>query len=201
MKSFFFLFSLLIINFYYSQQTEGLRVIREKYAPEFENIEVKYKNIPTKRLSKKELQELSQKKDQEIFDLEFKRNEEYLIELANIQSNKSVINFDPKTVQPLDEKGEVTAEYPSGINGFKKEVIDNFYAGTIDAKGNIRTELVFIIERDGTIVDVKASGENENFNKQAELAIYLTTGKWQGARVDGLPTRYRMRLPLNLNFN
>ena len=145
MKKYFSLLSFLILSFYNSQQTEGLRIIKEKYAPEFENILAKYQNIQPKKLSKKAREELKLRKQKEINSLELKRNAEYLIELTKIQSNKPVINFDPKTFQPLDEKGEVYAKYPTGNEGFRQEVSEKFSAGNIDAQGKISTEVIFII--------------------------------------------------------
>lgn len=201
MKKCFSFLSILILSFYNSQQTEGLRLIKEKYAPEFENIISRYKDITTVKLSKKELKLLQSQKEKELNTLEFKRNDEYLTELANIQSNPPVVHFDPKTVQPLDEKGEIPPSYPTGINGFKQEIADKFCAGNINAKGKISTVVTMIIEKDGSIVNVKAEGTNDDFNRQAELAVYLTEYKWKPAWIDGYPTRYRFRLPLNLNFD
>lgn len=101
MKKYFSFLSILILSFYSSQQTEGLRLIKEKYAPEFENIISRYKDITTVKLSKKELKALHLLKEKELNALEFKRNDEYLTELANIQSNPPVVHFDPKTIQPI----------------------------------------------------------------------------------------------------
>ncbi|WP_346983771.1 hypothetical protein [Chryseobacterium sp. POE27] len=56
MKKYFSFLSILILSFYSSQQTEGLRLIKEKYAPEFENIISRYKDITTVKLSKKRAQ-------------------------------------------------------------------------------------------------------------------------------------------------
>lgn len=201
MKKYFSLLSFLILSFYNSQQTEGLRIIKEKYAPEFENILAKYQNIQPKKLSKKAREELKLRKQKEINSLELKRNAEYLIELTKIQSNKPVINFDPKTFQPFDEKGEVYAKYPTGNEGFRQEVSEKFSAGNIDAQGKISTEVIFIIEKDGSITNVKATGSNIEFNRQAELAVYLTEHRWEPARIDGYPVRYKFRIPLNLNFD
>lgn len=201
MKTYFSFLSILILSFYSSQQTEGLRLIKNKYTPEFESIISKYKNITTSKFSKKELKLLQSQKEKELNALEFKRNDEYLAELANIQSNPPSIHFDPKTVQPLDEKREILPVYPKGINGFKQEVADKFCAGNINAKGKISTVVTMIIEKDGSIVNVKAEGTNDEFNRQAELAVYLTEYKWKPAWIDGYPTKYRFRLPLNLNFD
>ncbi|WP_050009519.1 energy transducer TonB [Flavobacterium sp. B17] len=201
MKKYFSFLSILIISFYSSQQTEGLRLIKEKYIPEFEGIISKYKNITTSKLSKKELKLLQSQKEKELNALEFKRNDEYLAELANIKANPPVVHFDPKTIQPLNEKGEIQPIYPTGINGFKQEIADKFCAGNINAKGKISTVVTMIIEKDGSIVNVKAEGTNDDFNRQAELAVYLTEYKWEPARINGYPVRYRFRIPLNLNFD
>lgn len=201
MKKYFSFLSILILSFYSSQQTEGLRLIKEKYAPKFENIISRYKEITTVKLSKKELKALQLLKEKELNDLEFKRNDGYLAELANIRSNPHVIDVDPKTIQPLDEKGEVSANYPTGINGFRQEMTDKFFAGNINPKGKISTQVTMIIERDGSVVNVKAEGTNDDFNRQAELAVYLTEYKWEPARINGYPVRYRFRIPLNLNFD
>lgn len=201
MKKYFSFLSILLISLYSSQQTEGLRLIKEKYAPEFDNIISRYKDITNVKLSKKELKALQLLKEKELNALEFKRNDEYLAELDKIKSNPPVIQFDPKSIQPLDEKGEVSAMYPTGINGFRQEVTDKFCAGNINAKGKISTQVTMIIERDGSVINVKAEGTNDDFNRQAELAVYLTEYRWKPARINGYPVRYRFRIPLNLNFD
>lgn len=201
MKKYFSILSILLFSFISAQQREGLKLIKEKYAPEFESIIAKYESMATAKLSKKQTKELQSQKEKELNSLELKRNDEYLAELSNIKLNPPVIHFDPKTIQPLDEKGEISPSYPTGINGFKQEIVDKFCAGNINAKGKIRTVVTMIIEKDGSIVDVKAEGTNDDFNRQAELAVYLTEYKWEPARIDGYPTRYRFRLPFNLNFD
>lgn len=201
MKKYFSFLSILLLSFYSSQQTEGLRLIKEKYAPEFENIISGYKDITAVKLSKKELKALQSLKEKELNTLEFKRNDEYLTELAKIKSNPPAVHFDPKTIQPLDEKGEVSANYPTGINGFRQEVADRFCAGNINPKGKISTRITMVIERDGSVVNVKSEGPDEDFNRQAELAVYLTEHKWEPARINGYPVRYRLRIPLNLKFD
>jgi protein TonB len=122
------------------------------------------------------------------------------VQLPKIKSEKP-ISIDQKIAQHTDETNEVSPVYPGGINAFRQETANNFYAGTIDANGKISSEIVFVIERDGTIVDVKATGSNDNFNRQAELAVYLAKYKWEAARIDGHPVRYRFHIPLNLNFD
>ncbi|GEN77925.1 energy transducer TonB [Chryseobacterium hagamense] len=201
MKKYLLLLSFLSFGFYHSQQTEGLRLIREKYAPRFESILSRYKSVDIKKLTKKELEQLAVQKEQELYSLEFERNEEYLLELMNIKQNPSPSTFDSKTSPTAEENAEIPAKYPTGNDGFRREVGEKFYLGNIEAQGKISTELTFIIERDGSITEVKATGPDNEFNRQAQLAVYLTEHKWEPAKINGYPVRYRFRIPLHLNFD
>lgn len=154
-----------------------------------------------KKLSKKEIEQLKLQKEKELNSLEFERNEEYLLELEKIKLNPLIINFDAENIQPIEEKGEVPARYPSGYDGFRREIAEKFCAGTIEAKGKMSTEIMFVIEKDGSIIDVKATGVNDDFNRQAQLAVYLTEKQWRPATINGYPVRYRVKIPLYLNFD
>ncbi|WP_172282082.1 energy transducer TonB [Chryseobacterium sp. LAM-KRS1] len=191
---------ILLFSFYYSQQTEGLRIIKNKYASEFEKIENASQSSIIQKLSKKQLNEFIVKKNAAISVLELKRNNEYLEELTRMKLYESTHKSDIPSVKKLDEKREIVAEYSKGINQFKQEILDNFYAGTINADGKISCIVNFIFDKDGSIVEVKGVGDNEDFNKQAELAVYLSDGTWEPARIDGYTVRYRMRLPLTIQF-
>lgn len=191
---------ILLFNFYYSQQTEGLRIIKNKYDLQLENIETEYKKNISEKPSSKETHRLIMKRDSDIRTLPIKRNDEYLEELPKIKVSESNYKFDVTSVKKFDEKGEVVAKPPKGAAAFKKEISNNFYGANINAKGSISCEITFVIERDGSIREVKAIGENERFNNQAILAIYLTEDKWEPARIDGYPVRYRFRIPLTMNF-
>ncbi|SIQ96104.1 hypothetical protein [Chryseobacterium sp. RU33C] len=89
MKKYFSLFLFFALNFYFSQQTEGLRIIKAKYDIQIQNIE-------------------------------------------------------------------------------------NNYADAIKGTNRVECRVYFIIEKDGSITSVKASGSNEQFNRQAELCVLLT---------------------------
>lgn len=93
------------------------------------------------------------------------------------------------------------ANYPGGINILRQEIADLFYSEAIlpDQK-TIKTNVVFVVESDGTISSVHAEGEHFAFNRQAEIALYLLPQKFSPALVNGTPVRYRFRLPLAMNF-
>lgn len=96
---------------------------------------------------------------------------------------------------------EKTADYPGGMNALRKEVADLFYTeGVYSENPSLKTVVFFVVEKDGTISNVKAEGDNFTFNRQAEIAVYSISGKFSPANINGMPVRYRFRFPLAMNF-
>ena len=126
-----------------------------------------------------------------------------VVSLANSFSIGALIANFLFIVNVIDPKSiEKTADYPGGMNALRKEVAQLFYGGGVFSEtGNIKTNVAFIVEKDGTISDVKAEGDNFTFNRQAEIALYSVSEKFSPAYTNGNPVRYRFRLPLVLNFD
>ncbi|MEI7486689.1 MAG: energy transducer TonB [Chryseobacterium sp.] len=96
---------------------------------------------------------------------------------------------------------EQTAEFPGGINSFRKKVGDSFDGSAMNGdEGTVKTEITFVVERDGSITDVKANGGNSDFNSEAVRTIKSIKNKWSPAKINGQSVRYRFRLPLTMNF-
>jgi protein TonB len=96
---------------------------------------------------------------------------------------------------------EQTAEFPGGINAFRNKVSSNFDGSAMNGdEGTVKTEITFVVERDGSITDVKASGGNSDFNSEAIRTIKSIKNKWTPAKINGQSVRYRFRLPLTMNF-
>lgn len=96
---------------------------------------------------------------------------------------------------------EQTAEFPGGINSFRKKVGDSFDGSAMNGdEGTVKTEITFVVERDGSITDVKANGKNADFNSEAVRTIKSIKNKWSPAKINGQSVRYRFRLPLTMNF-
>ncbi|MFL9834088.1 energy transducer TonB [Chryseobacterium terrae] len=105
-----------------------------------------------------------------------------------------------KEKSEIFSKVEKLAEFPGGINVFRQKFAKNFKEKNVISKGKEKCELTFVIERDGTLTDIKASGTNESFNKEAIRAASKIKGKWNPATIDGQKVRCRFRVPLNINF-
>ncbi len=96
---------------------------------------------------------------------------------------------------------EQTAEFPGGINSFRNKVQGGFDTSVMDGdEGTVKTEVTFIVERDGSITDVKASGSNRTFNDEAVRTVKSIRNKWTPAKINGKAVRYRFRMPLTMQF-
>jgi len=97
---------------------------------------------------------------------------------------------------------EQMAVFPDGgILHFRQLIAENFRPRKVKGKGIETCQLRFVIDRDGTITDIKAEGTNESFNKEAVLAISKIKTKWIPAKIEGITVRYMMRVPLTMDFN
>jgi hypothetical protein len=199
MKKYFSLFLFFALNFYFSQQTEGLRIIKAKYDIQIQNIENSYADALTKALSRKRVNKITLIKDKEINALKFQRNNEYLEELAKINAAYTSSHSGSKIDKNIENA--TAPKHPNGSDFFKKEMSDNFFADAIKGTNRVECRVYFIIEKDGSITSVKASGSNEQFNRQAELCVLLTQEKWKPATRNGQPERAFMNVPLALNFD
>ncbi|MGZ5209369.1 MAG: energy transducer TonB [Kaistella sp.] len=96
---------------------------------------------------------------------------------------------------------EQLAEFPGGINSFRSKVSSNFDTSVMDGdEGTVKTEITFVVERDGSITDVKASGSNKDFNAEAIRTVKSVKNKWAPAKINGQSVRYRFRMPLTMQF-
>ena len=67
-------------------------------------------------------------------------------------------------------------------------------------EGVVKTTITFVVERDGSITDVKADGPNKGFNAEAIRTVKSVKNKWSPAKINGQAVRYRYRLPLTMQF-
>lgn len=152
----------------------------------------------------KKLREINKKCIAAQEKIELNRSDENLQELERIKKEGlgNAVSYDNSIISTLDVEtiAEKIPEYPTGINGLRSEIAQNFNTYAVSGNGTIRTEISFVIEKDGSISNVKAFGKNESFNKQAEISLYLTQFQWKPATIVGQPVRYRFKLPLTLNF-
>lgn len=201
------LFFLLIFFFSFAQQNEEFKKVKNFYD---------YQRLMLNKEFKKRFDKEVQNADKITVQKDFL---EFMVKLDSIQNNALVnalvrvkIREDLNRLQlqnqttPLNEnppKSELSnnANYPGGFNLMRQQITDLFYTDAILADHKkMKTDLLFVVEKDGSISSVKAEGDNFTFNRQAEIALYLLPEKFSPAFINGTPVRYRFRLPLSMDF-
>ncbi|WP_304344835.1 energy transducer TonB [Chryseobacterium koreense] len=109
------------------------------------------------------------------------------------------------TAKPIDNTPktavDVSADFIGGINAFRNKVVSNFDTSALDGSGEVvKTTVTFIVEKDGTISEVKASGPNAIFNREAEKTIRSVRGKWTPAKLDGENVRSYFKFPISMQL-
>ncbi|MCI3938771.1 energy transducer TonB [Chryseobacterium aahli] len=95
---------------------------------------------------------------------------------------------------------EKPAEFPKGLLTFRELFAKKFKERKVISNGEEKCELTFVIQKDGTLTEIKAIGNNESFNNEAIRAISKIKEKWIPAEINGNKVRYRFRLPLTMKF-
>ena len=106
-------------------------------------------------------------------------------------------------INKIYERTDEMAEFPGGINAFRLKLVNALVLDsvkTLHGENIVKTTLNFVVERDGTFTDVKASGSNISFNKEATRAMKSIKDNWKPAKYEGVAVRSRHRIPLVLNI-
>lgn len=93
---------------------------------------------------------------------------------------------------------EEIANTSGGINGFRKKVAQSIDISRYNFEGTLRLEVTFIIERDGSMstVQLAQSSGLKEFDEMIVKSISKIKNKWSPGTINGVPVRYRFRLPL-----
>lgn len=98
----------------------------------------------------------------------------------------------------------IAATFPAGNDVFTKMVYAKFNYGIIDCddkETNQRTVIEFIVEKDGTLSDIKAVGNNNSLNREGIRIVNSIKDKWTPGIVKGKNVRMKFRQPLTLVCN
>lgn len=96
---------------------------------------------------------------------------------------------------------DVEASFAGGINAFRTKVVQNFNAERFEGSGDLmRTTVTFIVEKDGSISNIKANGTDAAFNAEAEKTIKKIKGNWTPAKLKGQNVRSYFKFPISMQF-
>ncbi len=119
-----------------------------------------------------------------------------IVASASLFSQTTVTSSQGEVYEMVDK----AADFPGGIHSFRSEFAKNIDVNKIKGKGTFSTDLTFVVENDGSISEIKASGQNQSFNEQAVRAIKKIQIKWSPAKVNDVPVRARFRFPARANI-
>ena len=68
-------------------------------------------------------------------------------------------------------KADVAADFKGGINAFRQKVAQGFDTSSIDQSGMVSATITFVVEKDGSISNIKITGANADFNQEAERTV------------------------------
>lgn len=121
------------------------------------------------------------------------------LEKIGLNKNENTTDFPLKEMESVDKM----AEYPGGLGLLRGQIAQNVYTENVlqnKDDNSVRTSVGFVVEKDGSISSVKADGDNESFNRQAIIALYLLPEKFKPATLNGTLVRSYYRVPLIINF-
>lgn len=205
MKTYLLLMSLFFGGLLSAQQAEEFKVIKDYFDNQESIIKSgfakKYKTL-TDDSSKEDLRKQYTEFTSKLDSI---RNVAYLGALIKVK-NREDLHLVAKTHQnyTCDNKTiQSKPEFPNGLNSLRDKVANLFYCDFVQAeKKEVSTVLNFVVEEDGSISDVRASGDDVNLNKQAEIALYLLPEKFtKPATVNGNAVRYSFQMPLVVKFD
>lgn len=94
---------------------------------------------------------------------------------------------------------EQLAEFPGGDDAFREYISEDFDTSVIEDEDDVVTTTVsFVVERDGRMTQVKATGGPAEYREEAVRVVKSIRKKWKPAKVDGTPVRYRYKIPISM---
>ena len=106
----------------------------------------------------------------------------------------------PVATNEIHTSVDVEADYGNGgLNGFRAKVAENFDNDAVEGEGVLTTTVKFVVETNGTVSQVKATGANPDFNREAERVVRSIKG-WKPAKKGGINVRSYYSLPLKMKF-
>ncbi len=97
-------------------------------------------------------------------------------------------------------KADVAAEFKGGINAFRQKVAQGFDTSSIDQSGMVSATITFVVEKDGSISNIKITGANSDFNQEAERTVKSIKTKWTPAQLKGKAVRSSFRMPISMRI-
>lgn len=95
----------------------------------------------------------------------------------------------------------VEASFPGGINKFRTFIAENYKVPNSFNKDVLFIKLVFIIEKDGSMTDIRMVGNGDKaLEKEAIRVLKAMNKKWTPGKINGEVVRSEKTLPIQINL-
>lgn len=92
-------------------------------------------------------------------------------------------------------------EYPGGMDKFRQFVGSNFNGSNASTRVSvIKLYVSFVIEKDGTMTNIKARGADEALSREAARVLQSMRTKWKPGKKGGETVRTAFSLPITVNM-
>ncbi|NGM73594.1 energy transducer TonB [Sphingobacterium sp. SGL-16] len=97
---------------------------------------------------------------------------------------------------------EIQPEPPGGLNAFRKWIGDNYQypQAAIDAGVKGTVQVTFVVEKDGSLTDIKVARDLSYGTGQAAINVLKKAKKWSPGIQNGRPVRVAYSLPIRLDL-
>lgn len=113
-------------------------------------------------------------------------------ETTNTNGNEIIIT------ELLDSK----PQYPGGIEKFYRYIINHFNSPTVDESGNIRIFVSFVVEKDGSMSNIKVLNKpGALLEKEAIRVLQSMKAKWTPGMLHSKPVRTAYNLPITIQID
>lgn len=106
----------------------------------------------------------------------------------------------PKDPNVIETRVDVSASFKGGIDAFRDKVGQSFDTEAVGQSGIIKSTVSFVVEIDGSISNVKATGVDASFNKEAERTVKAIKTKWNPAKLNGENVRSYFNIPITMRI-
>lgn len=116
----------------------------------------------------------------------------------------SLISFSQTNQESTDviyDKVDVYAQLPGGMDAFRNEFMKTFDSSKLKTDGKFSTVITFIVDENGLLSQVLATGKNDTLNTEAIRTVKKMKHKWSPGLVNGKPVKSRFKFPLTMNIN
>ena len=126
-----------------------------------------------------------------------------LVKVKNLEDLSQAFPKNTDASKIEESKVEALAKYPGGIDAIRNFISEHLYTDSVnfDEQEKLSTKVKFIVERDGSISQVKASGNSASLNRQGEIVLYLLPEKFSPAAINGVPVRSNYSIPITIAKN